>query len=250
MKEIVLMNWPKSLTIPEAREIQKRLRKKVRITPLTKEPRYIAGVDAAFSHDTVFAAACLYLFPELVLREQKISVQKLLFPYVPGFLSFREGPAIISALEKLSQKPDLILVDGQGIAHPRGLGIASHIGVFLGIPTIGCAKSRLIGEHSEPGNRKGDHAPLIFEGQIIGSVLRTRDYTRPLFISPGHKTDLTAAVHFTLGCTGRYRLPEPLRCADTLSKKVKKEGEMLSGSTRAKEQKVISSLTKTQRRKG
>jgi deoxyribonuclease V len=217
------MKWPKSLTIPEAREIQNQLRKKVRITPLIKEPRYIAGADAAFSDESVFAAVCLFLFPELTLVEQRTAIQKLSFPYVPGYLSFREGPSIIGALEILSKKPDLILVDGQGIAHPRGLGIASHIGVLLGLPTIGCAKSRLIGEHREPGNKKGSQSPLQLEGKTVGTVLRTKDHTRPLFISPGHKTDLATAVHITLACTGRYRIPEPLRCADMLSKKIKRE---------------------------
>jgi deoxyribonuclease V len=217
------MKWPKSLTIPEAREIQNQLRKKVRVTPLIKEPRYIAGADAAFSDESVFAAVCLFLFPELTLVEQRTAIQKLSFPYVPGYLSFREGPSIIGALEILSKKPDLILVDGQGIAHPRGLGIASHIGVLLGLPTIGCAKSRLIGEHREPGNKKGSQSPLQLEGKTVGTVLRTKDHTRPLFISPGHKTDLATAVHITLACTGRYRIPEPLRCADMLSKKIKRE---------------------------
>lgn len=215
------MKWPKHLTIPEARELQNQLRLKVRITHLKREPLYVAGVDAAFSDDAVFAAACLYLLPALAPLEKKTAVQKLSFPYVPGFLSFREGPAIIAALAKLTKKPDLVLVDGQGIAHPRGLGIASHIGVLLGIPTVGCAKSRLIGEYSEPGNRKGSQSPLLFEGKIVGAVLRTRDNTRPLYISPGHRIDLAAAIHFTLACTGRYRIPEPIRCADILSKKIK-----------------------------
>jgi len=217
------MKWPKSLTIQEARELQNRLRMKVRITPLKRKPQYVAGVDAAFSEDAVFASACLYHFPSLVLLEQKIVVKKLFFPYVPGFLSFREGSAIIAALAKLTKKPDLILVDGQGIAHPRGLGIASHIGVLLGIPTIGCAKSRLIGDYSEPADKKGSLSLLNFEGKTVGAVLRTKDRTRPLYVSPGHKTNLAAAIRFTLACTGRYRIPEPLRCADMLSKKTKRE---------------------------
>ncbi|MGE5172683.1 MAG: deoxyribonuclease V [Betaproteobacteria bacterium] len=216
------MKWPKTFTIKEARELQNRLREKVRISPLKTEPRYVAGLDAAFSGGRVFAAACLYLFPELCLVEQQSSVQELSFPYVPGFLSFREGPAIIAALRKLSHRPDLILVDGQGIAHPRGIGIASSAGVLTGIPAIGCAKSRLLGEYENPGKKKGDWSPLMLENNIIGAVLRTRDNTRPLFISPGHKTDLNSAIRLTLACTGRYRIPEPLRCADMLSKKIKK----------------------------
>jgi deoxyribonuclease V len=167
MEEIALVKWPKSRTIPEAHEIQKQLWNKVRITSLNKEPRYVAGVVAAFSDDTVFAGVCLYIFPDLTFIEHKTAIQKLLSPYVPGFLSFREGPTIIVALEKLSQKPDPIIVDGQGIAYRRGLGIASHISVLLGIPTIGCAKSRLIGDHNAPGNKKGSQSPLQVEGRPL-----------------------------------------------------------------------------------
>ena len=215
------MKWPKTFAIVEAREIQEQLRNKVRIVPLQKGPRYVAGVDAAFSDDKVFAAACLYQYSDLTLVEQAYAVQKLVFPYVPGFLSFREGTAIIAAIEKLKIKPDLILVDGQGIAHPRGIGIASHIGVLLGIPAIGCAKTRLVGEYKETGKRKGKWSPLSFEGGIVGAVLRTRDSVKPLFISPGHKIDLEGAIKITLGCAGRYRIPEPIRCADMLSKQLK-----------------------------
>jgi deoxyribonuclease V len=218
------MKWPRTFTIAQAREIQIRLRKKVRIAPLKKEPRYVAGVDAAFSDDRVFAAACLYLFPEMIPLEERSAIRPLSFPYVPGFLSFREGPAIMAALEGLSRKPDLILADGQGIAHPRGIGIASSLGVLSGISAIGCAKSRLVGEHDEPGRKKGDWSPLRFENKTVGAVLRTRDDTRPLFISPGHKIDLDSSIRLALACTGAFRIPEPLRCADMLSKKLKKNG--------------------------
>lgn len=216
------MKWPKTLTIEDACKIQNLLCKKVRLSPLKKEPRYIAGVDAAFSDDRVFAAACLYLFPELALIEQQSAVQKLSFPYVPGFLSFREGPAIIAALEKLTQKPDLILVDGQGIAHPRGVGIASCLGVLLSIPTIGCAKSRLVGEHKDPGIKKGRWSTLIYAGKTVGAVVRTKDGVRPLFVSPGHRINIDDALRLAVACTGRYRIPEPLRCADMLSRRMKK----------------------------
>ncbi len=218
------MKWPKTFSIQEARDLQNLLRKNVRISPLEKKPRYIAGVDAAFSEDRVFAAACLFRFPELTLCEQQSASRKLSFPYVPGFLAFREGPAIITALARLSRRPDLILVDGQGIAHPRGAGIASYLGVLTGIPAIGCAKSRLIGEYGEPLPQKGSWSPLRSEGEVIGAVVRTRDDTHPLFVSPGHKIDLTSAISFTLACTSRYRIPEPLRCADILSKQIIKEG--------------------------
>jgi deoxyribonuclease V len=216
------MKWPQILTIEDARDTQNLLRKKVRITPLKKEPRYVAGVDAAFSNDRVFAAACLYLFPALALIEQQSAVQELRFPYVPGFLSFREGPAIIAALDKLAHKPDLILVDGQGIAHPRGFGIASHIGVLLAIPTIGCAKSRLIGKHEESGIKKCHWSALIYEGKTVGAVVRTKENVKPLFVSPGHKINLDDALRFTIACTDKHRIPEPLRCADMLAKRMKR----------------------------
>lgn len=219
------MKWPKILTIEEARKEQERLRKKVSIMPYPKEPRFVAGVDAAFGADRVFAAACLYRFPELILVEQRSVVQKLIFPYVPGFLSFREGPAIIAAINELSRTPDLILADGQGIAHPRGIGVASYIGVLLGIPTIGCAKSRLIGDYEDPGLKKGSWSPLCVDGNVIGAVLRTRDSVRPLFVSPGHKADVESAVRLTLSCTVAYRIPEPLRCADMLSKSICKSDQ-------------------------
>jgi deoxyribonuclease V len=216
------MKWPTTPTLTEAHKLQDRLCKKVRILPLAKGPRSIAGVDAAFSDDRGFAGVCLYSFPELLFLEHKTAILKLSFPYVPGYLSFREGPSIIAALRKLPYKPDVILVDGQGIAHPRGLGIASFIGVLLDIPTIGCAKSRLIGEYTEPAAGKGSWSPLWFEWRTVGAVVRTRDCTRPLFISPGHKVDLASAIQIVLDCLGKYRIPEPLRCADRLSKQIKR----------------------------
>ncbi len=216
------MRWPATLTIQEAHEIQSIVCKKVRLSALKKAPRFIAGVDAAFTVNRVFAAACLCLFPELTVIEQQSDVRKLLFPYVPGFLSFREGPAIIAALRKLAQKPDIILVDGHGIAHPRGAGIASYIGVQLEIPTIGCAKSRLVGEHAEPDNKKGSWSKLMYDGRIVGATVRTKNGVRPLFISPGHKITLDDALRVIIACTDRYRVPEPLRCADMLSKRMKR----------------------------
>jgi deoxyribonuclease V len=215
------MKWPGS--IAEAREEQERLSMRVKIVPYRGEPHYVAGVDAAFSDDTVFAAACLFLYPQMALVEQTGAERKLEFPYVPGFLSFREAPAIIAAVEQLSRTPDIILVDGQGLAHPRGIGIASHLGVLLDIPTIGCAKTRLVGEYREPEKRKGSRSTLMYEGKKVGAVLRTRDGVRPLFISPGHRCDIESSVRIILFCVEEYRIPGPLRCADSLSKKFKKE---------------------------
>lgn len=215
------MKWPKTISIEQARELQEDLRKRVQVVPLKVEPRYVAGVDAAFSKNMVYAAACLYRYPELTLLEQASAAEKLRFPYVPGFLSFREGTAIIAAIRKLTVKPDLILVDGQGIAHPRGIGIASHLGVLLNIPAIGCAKTRLVGEFKEPGRRKGSWSELAYKGRIVGAVLRTKNSVRPLFVSAGHNIDLDNAIRITLNCADKYRIPEPLRCADMLSKKLK-----------------------------
>jgi deoxyribonuclease V len=217
------MKWPKTPTLTEARDLQDRLRKSVRILSLPKEIRSIAGVDAAFSDDRVFAGVCLYSFPELLFLEHKTVVLKLSFSYVPSYLSLREGPAIMAALRKVPDKPDVILVDVHGIAHPRGLGIASFIGVLLDTPTIGCAKSRLIGEYTELAAGKGSWSPLWFDRRTVGTVVRTRDRTRPLFISPGHKTDLASAIRIALDCTGSFRIPEPLRCADRLSKQLQIE---------------------------
>lgn len=215
------MRWPKD--IEKARMIQDILKGKVRITPLKKNAVYIAGVDASFLDDKVIGVACLYRYPEMISLEESSAVARVLFPYIPGFLSFREGPIITSAIKGLKIKPDLILFDGQGIAHPKGLGIASHIGVLLDIPTIGCAKSRLIGEYKNLGMKRGNLSSLRYLGNIVGAVLRTRDNVRPLFVSPGHKIDLRGSIEIALGCTKKYRLPEPLKRADFISKKIKRE---------------------------
>ncbi len=215
------MKWPKTISIEQARELREILRKRVQIVPLRGEPRYVGGVDAAFSENQVYAAACLYRYPELTPLEQATAIEKLRFPYIPGFLSFREGPAIIAAVKQLTTTPDVILVDGQGIAHPRGIGIASHLGILLNIPAIGCAKTRLVGEFEEPGRRKGSWSELTYESRTVGAVVRTKDSVRPLFVSPGHKIDLDSTIRIMLNCTGKYRIPEPLRCADMLSRKLR-----------------------------
>jgi deoxyribonuclease V len=214
-------NWPED--IKEARDIQKRLRKRVRIKPLIKEPEYIAGVDSAFGNGKIVCVSSLYKFPELRYLEDRHIITDIRFPYIPNFLSFREGPAIIMTIRRLSLKPDLILFDGQGIAHPYGMGIASHIGVLLNIPTIGCAKSRLIGDYREPGMRKGMFSYLIYHGKKIGAVLRTRDGVKPVFVSPGHLTNIEDAIDIALKCTDKYRIPEPVRRADMISKRLRNE---------------------------
>lgn len=214
-------HWPTDIV--EAKALQERLRKRVLLAPLDREPRTIAGVDAAFIGDTIVAVACCYDYPALAHREDVRIAEAVAVPYVPGFLSFREGPAVIRAIEKLSAPPEMILLDGQGIAHPRGLGIASHIGVLLDIPTIGCAKSRLVGTYTEPALEAGAWSPLFYRGKIVGAVLRTRERVKPVFVSPGHKVDLAGALRIALSCVRKYRIPEPLRRADALSKRLKKD---------------------------
>jgi deoxyribonuclease V len=211
--------WPDNLH--KARTIQSTLREKVKIIPLRKNPKIIAGVDAAFLDDKVIGIACLYKYPEIIPLEDASAVIKVSFPYIPGFLSFREGPVIIEAIKKLKIKPHVILFDGQGIAHPKGLGIASHIGVILDIPTIGCAKSRLIGEYKQPGMKKGKTSSLKYQGNVVGAVVRTRDHVKSVFVSPGHRIDLKSSIDIIRTCTDTYRIPEPLRRADFLSKKIK-----------------------------
>jgi len=213
------MHWPKTLS--EARKIQDSLKDKVRVEPLRKTPRYIAGVDAAFTDSSVIASACLYLYPEIEFLHSAVIERKITFPYVPGFLTFREGPAIIEAIKGLRPRVDLLIFDGQGIAHPRGIGLASHIGVILNIPSIGCAKSRLVGSYKEPKDKRGSSSPLIYDSKIVGSVLRTRQGVKPLFISPGHLIDIKSAKEIVLRASIKYRIPEPQRCAHILAEKYK-----------------------------
>jgi len=194
--------------------------KKVRIRPLQKRPTCIAGVDAAFSGESVIAVASLFAYPSLLHKDDAVSREEVRFPYRTGYLSFREGHAIIGAIGKLKHMPDVIIVDGQGIAHPLRVGIASHIGVLLNIPTIGCAKSRLVGEYAEPGPEKGQWTPLMYKKQQVGAVLRTRDNVKPVFVSPGHLIDMHSSISIVLQSLTQYRLPEPIRRADHLSKKL------------------------------
>ncbi len=208
--------------VANAKKMQEELRKSIIIAPLKKEPSYIAGVDAAFIHDKIIAVAVLYDYPGISYLTQAYSIEKTLFPYIPGFLSFREGQSVINALKSLQAQPDVILFDGHGIAHPRGVGIASHIGVMLGIPSIGCAKSRLIGEYKEPKAQKGSWSNLLYKGRKVGVVLRTRANVKPVFVSPGHLLDIDSSIKIVLDCTTNFRVPEPLRNADKISKKLKK----------------------------
>jgi deoxyribonuclease V len=210
-----------SLTLDEAITIQEQLQKEV-ITEnkLTEPVQYVAGVDMGFEDNGTIsrAAVAVLSFPDLQVKETAIAKRPTSFPYIPGFLSFREIPAVLDALEKVSIIPDLILCDGQGIAHPRRFGIACHLGVLIDIPTIGVAKSLLIGKHEELPESQGSWQPLIHQGETIGAVLRTRDSVKPVYVSSGHRVSLSTAIDYVLRCTSKYRLPETTRIADRLSK--------------------------------
>ena len=216
----------------EAVAWQEAMRGRVQITPLGRKPRLVSGVDAAYDkrEKCIFGAANLYSYPGLELLEEVGVEDEIPFPYIPGLLSFREAPVLAAALARLGRRPDVVLVDGQGIAHPRGLGLASHLGVLLDIPTIGVAKSRLVGEGLEPDDAAGSASPLYREGKIVGLILRTKDRVKPLYLSPGHRLTLEECREITLGCVTRYRLPLPLRQADLLSRRLKKDAGTQRGT--------------------
>ncbi len=209
--------WP--LTAEEAIAIQKQLQPEVITEDQLGEVQYVAGVDMGFEEEgTVSRAAVAVLsFPDLQLIEQAIARRPTTFPYIPGFLSFREIPAVLDALAQVSTTPDLILCDGQGIAHPRRFGIACHLGVLIDMPTIGVAKSFLVGKHDELPQEKGNWQPLRHRGEIIGVVLRSRTGVNPVYVSPGHRISLPSAIDYVLRCTTKYRLPETTRWADKLA---------------------------------
>jgi len=206
------------LTPKEAVAVQRKLAPLI-VRQASRGPfRLIAGVDAAFSRDGTRCVAGVVLW-DMKVREEIEShtvSRPLRFPYIPGLLSFREAPAVLAALGKLQHMPDAIMCDGQGLAHPRRLGIACHIGVLLDRSTIGCAKSRLVGIHRTPGPKRGANVRLVDRGEVVGCVLRTRDNVKPLYISVGHRLDLATARHLVLRCGEGYRLPEPTRRADHL----------------------------------
>jgi deoxyribonuclease V len=224
MKSIKLHEW--DLSYKKAIEIQHQLASQVRFIAMKKKPTIVAGLDCAFSKDgkRIFAAAIVIDLSDFSIIETTTASRKVGFPYIPGLLSFRETPACIDAIEKLKNTPDCLVVDGQGIAHPRRLGIASHIGLLIDKPTIGCAKSRLIGTFKEPGNKKGSNSPLMDSGEEIGAVLRTRTDVKPVYVSVGHKCTLENAKELVLACVIKYRLPEPTRLAHQLVSRLKLKG--------------------------
>lgn len=193
------------------------LAKKVKIKSIRRNVNHIAGVDVAFTTDFLFGCICVFLFPSLKLAEYAYAKSVHTLPYIPGFLSYREAPVILKAFKKLKTKPGLILVDGQGIAHRRSLGLASHLGILLGVPTIGCAKSHLYGDNRMPKIKKGSFT-VIKDGQRkLGFVLRTRDSVNPLYVSPGHLVDFNDCLKYVLSSTTKYRIPEPIRFAHKMA---------------------------------
>jgi len=215
MKTRELHRW--DVTYREALAIQEDLTGKLILTDAGRPapPRTVAGADISYDRgsDLFFAAVVLMDYPGLAVREEASHSARVSFPYIPGLLSFREGPPLLAAFAKLSQTPDCVLFDGQGIAHPRGIGLASHLGLLLDLPAIGCAKSRLVGSHGEVGEKGGDWTGLHYGDKRIGAVVRTRERIKPVFVSQGHRISLERAVEVVLACCRGYRLPEPLRRA-------------------------------------
>jgi deoxyribonuclease V len=205
-----------NLTPREAMRLQEKLRERVVEEDRHGEIHLIAGADVAFdpATDMAFAGIIVYRFPELEEVERSMARRKLRFPYVPGLLSFRESPVLLAAFARLETEPDLILIDGHGRAHPRRFGIACHFGVIFDRPTIGCAKSLLVGEHREPGRKAGAMSRLLLEGERVGAVLRTRDHVRPIYVTVGHRVSLDSAVMLVGQCLDGYRIPKPTREAD------------------------------------
>lgn len=218
--------FPRVSTVSQARQIQERLRPLVRLVPLHPGSfRLIGAADVTFLGDKDVVAAAIVVCDARSgdVVEERTAVCRVRFPYVPGYLTFREGPAVAAAWSRLFRKPDVMLFDGQGIAHPRRFGIASHMGVVLSVPSVGCAKKRLVGEHGAPGPEKGDACPLALEGEAVGAVLRTRAGVKPVFVSPGHLADIPSSASLVLSLCSRYRIPDPARRAHQLTQEIRRK---------------------------
>ncbi len=214
---------PWQVTVEQACQLQEQLARQVKTGPMPEKIETIAGIDAAYVGDRCHAAVAVMTYPMLKPLAQSTAEAKVSFPYRPGLLAFREGPAVLRALGQLKVLPDLLLFDGQGLAHPRGLGIASHLGVLMDHPTVGCAKTRLTGDYLMPGDQKGHWTVLTHHSRTIGAVVRTRSHVKPLFVSVGHRIDLEGAIQLVLDCCPKFRLPEPLRRAHNLGNHLKND---------------------------
>jgi deoxyribonuclease V len=216
----VLHPW--NVTPEEAVKYQRKLLKKISFSPTFNHIGLIAGVDASYQNGYIIGGIVILKYPELSVLDREYVINKVNFPYRSGLLTFREGPALINLFKKIGWNPDIIFFDGQGYAHPRRMGIATHLGLFLDRATIGCAKSRLIGNYKKPGNKKGCYSPLLHKETVIGAVLRTRDNVKPIFVSSGNHINLKKAIEITLSCTTKFRIPEPVREAHLFVNKIRK----------------------------
>jgi deoxyribonuclease V len=217
MSSPVQHRW--DLTPAEAQAVQQELRRRVVAEDEFGPVRFVAGVDNSYvpATATTCAGVVVLSWPELAVVERQVSRTPTTFPYVPGLLSFREAPGVLAAIELLQTEPDLFIFDGQGIAHMRGLGLASHLGLILDKPSIGCAKSKLVGRYTEPGPQQGDSSPLTYRGRVVGTVLRpVTGRTALLFVSPGHRIGIESAARFVRECCRGYVMPEPTRLAHEL----------------------------------
>jgi deoxyribonuclease V len=215
VKQRIKHSW--HVSPKQAKKIQLKLRKSLRFVKGPRRIRRIAACDVSYKNGWVAGVVVVYSYPELELLEVACKKERSTFPYVPGLLTFREGPVLCKIFKVLTLEPDVILFDGQGKAHPLRLGEAAHLGLLFDKPSIGCAKSRFIGEYNEPGRKKGSVSKLYDGKEVIGAVLRSRDRVNPIFVSPGHKMDLNSSLHIVKKCLGEYRIPEPLRQAHILS---------------------------------
>ncbi len=221
MKIRQLHSWPTDKN--EAIQIQDQLKDKINLNGKLEKLELIAGVDTSFNHHTgvLFAGVCLFRLSDMTLCEKVTASQKAEFPYIPGLHAFREGPVILKALSRLKARPDVVIFAGHGIAHPRGFGMASHLGVVLDVPAIGCARKKLAGQHQEIGAEQGESTPLYVENRVAGLVYRSRTNVKPIYISPGHRCSIEDASRIVLKCLSGYRIPEPLRTAHRLANRVK-----------------------------
>lgn len=227
-----LHDW--HVTYEEARAIQKDLRQSLILHDdgIPDDIRLIAGADISYARgdDLFFAAVVVLTFPELEVVEEASLAERVTFPYIPGLLSFREGPVLLRAFEQLRSRPDVAVFDGQGLAHPRQFGLACHMGLFLDIPTIGCAKTRLTGSADhEPGPRSGDYAHLVLDDDVIGAVVRTKQKVKPVFVSQGHRIGLKGSIDIILSSCRGYRLPEPTRQAHLAVNRIREKALETTG---------------------
>jgi deoxyribonuclease V len=207
---------PWNISVKQAREVQKSLARHIRIKRISRNIKIVAGCDVAYDKESerLIAGIVVLHYPDLTIIEEVIISEPITFPYIPGYLSFREAPALLKLIKGYQNPIDLFIFDGHGIAHPRNLGIAAHIGVLIDKPSIGCAKKKLVGTYEIPDEQKGSQTDLIYKGRVIGRVLRSREKVKPIFVSVGHAVNLDDSVDFVLNCCSKYRLPEPTRLAD------------------------------------